>query len=91
MARKKKKTTKRADGRGYWPAGKPRHPVPPKRLINRLRKANGNLVGSPTSYRQIAWDLGVALTQPGRWARGEDHPHPDLVPKIDQVLRYYGL
>ncbi len=64
--------TKRADGRGHWPAGKRRGDGPiPRRLRARMERA---IEGGQISIRGIARHLGVSDRTVRRWLTGEHWP-----------------
>ena len=74
----------RKDNRGHWPAGKPRHPVPPPELIVGL---NALYLHQHASLRYMAEKIGVSDRTLRRWLAGEDHPHPSMYRKITALLK----
>ncbi len=64
--------SKRADGLGHWPKGKPRSTCTPVQVAQVLRRLNRAL--AEQSQRQVGRTLGIHGTQVGRIVRGEDMP-----------------
>lgn len=78
MAKRKKLQSARADGRGHWPAGKPRSSVDARtrqRLLRAIRRANER---DGLSLKSIARTIEVNDRTLRRWLAEEDHPSPEL-------------
>jgi len=73
----------RPDKRGHWPTGKRRNPRPPAGLLPKLRRAH---MRGTVTYRGLGRQLGGDGTTVARWARGEDHPSPQYVRRLQSLL-----
>jgi hypothetical protein len=73
--------SKRADARGHWPAGVPRHPVPPH-ILRRLRAARSHMTLS-----QIGAVLGCDKRTVHRWLIGLQNPSEAYQAAIMEKLK----
>ncbi len=79
--------SQRADGRGHWPAGKPRSSVTDAqaaRCINRIEAAC-----KATSMRQVATLLGISDVNVGMLRKGRRRPSDATYATVMNVLRPY--
>ncbi len=73
--------SRRADGRGHWPAGVSRHPVPPQ-VLRRLKAARSHM-----SLRQMGAALGCGSRTVHRWLAGLQNPSADYQVAIMEKLK----
>lgn len=80
--------SKRADGRGHWPAGRRRHSPGTEydRLLDRLRERLDRRVWGKVSCRVLADWCGVSDRTVRRWLSGQHLPEARQTMRISSWL-----
>jgi len=65
--------------KGHWPAGKRRHPPPPRRVLRALETIRAALDSRPKRWtiRECQEEVGANYRTVRRWISGEYWPAPE--------------
>ncbi len=83
----KKLRSRRADGRGHWPAGRRRHATTKRevdRALGRAARVIQRASWAGASWRALARYLGVSPQAVQHWRRGHKRPSRETVRAIQR-------